>query len=158
MTTTIQGVQARLGRNPEDPRKYQVTVLVYSQVRPGLKSSTDIDPGQCASQQHLLQMIGTAGAACAEYLGEKYGDNIDPVAASRDALRAFGEECRLMAELAKDVPAKLKRLESNVAKLSNENQEQLRRLRYLVDHQERLLPKEVAWLNQRLGELHGGQL
>lgn len=63
-----------------------------------------------------------------------------------------------MAELAKDVPAKLKRLESNVAKLSNENQEQLRRLRYLVNHQEKLLPREVAWLNQRLGELHGGQL
>ena len=158
MTTTIQGVSARLGRDPEDFRRYLITVQVYSRTRPGLKSSTDIDPGQCASQQHILQMIGTAGAACAEYLGEKYGDNIDPVVASRDAVRAFGEECWLMAELAKDVPAKLKRLEANVAKLSNENQEQLRRLRYLVDHQEQLLPKEVAWLNQRLGELHGGQL
>lgn len=158
MTTTIQGVQARLGRNPEDLRKYMVTVLVYSQKRPGLKSSTDIDPGGCANQQHLLQMVGTAGAACAEYLGNRYGDNIDPAGAARDAIRAFGEECRLMAELAKDVPAKLKRLESNMGKLSNEHQEKLRRLRYLVDHQEQLLPKEVAWLNQRLGELHGGQL
>lgn len=158
MTTTIQGVQARLGRNPEDPRKYQVTVLVYSKKRTGLKSSTDIDPGQCASQQQLLQLIGTAGAACAEYLGKRYGDNIDPAECAKFAIRAFGEECRLMAELAKDVPAKLKRLESKAALLSNENQEQLRRLRYLVNHQEKLLPKEVAWLNQRLGEIHGGQL
>lgn len=31
---TMAGVQARLGRNPEDPRKYQVTVLVYSQFAP----------------------------------------------------------------------------------------------------------------------------
>ena len=158
MTTTINGVTARLARDPEDFRRYRITVQVYSRVKPGLKASNDIDPGASNGQQHLLQLIGAAGAACAEYLGEKYGDNIDHVTASRDAVRAFGEECRLMAELAKDVPAKLKRLESNVAKLSNENQEQLRRIRYLVDHQEKLLPKEVAWLNQRLGELHGGQL
>ena len=158
MTTTIQGVSARLGRDPEDFRRYLITVQVYSRTRPGLKATHDIDPGKCSGQQHLLQMIGTAGAACAEYLGEKYGDNIDPVAASRDALRAFGEEARLQAALAKDAPAKVKRLEANVAKLSNENQEQLRRLRYLVNHQEKLLPREVAWLNQRLGELHGGQL
>ena len=158
MTTTINAVTARLARDPEDFRRYRITVQVYSRVKPGLKASNDIDPGASNGQQHLLQMIGTAGAACAEYLGEKYGDNIDPVVASRDAVRAFGEECRLMAELARDVPEKLKRLEANVAKLSNENQEQLRRLRYLVDHQEKLLPKEVAWLNQRLGELHGGQL
>ena len=158
MTTTIQGVQVRLGRNPEDPRKYRVTVLVYSQKRPGLKSTTDIDPGKCANQQHLLQLIGTAGAACAEYLGKRYGDNIDPAECAKFAIRAFGEECRLVAELAKDAHSKLKRLESNAAKLSNEHQEQLRRLRYLVDHQEKLLPKEVEWLNKRLGELHGGQL
>lgn len=158
MTTTINGVTARLARDPEDFRRYRITVQVYSRVKPGLKASNDIDPGASNGQQHLLQLIGAAGAACAEYLGEKHGDNIDPATASRDAIRAFGEECRLMAELAKDAPAKLKRLESNVAKLSNENQEQLRRLRYLVDHQEQLLPKEVAWLNQRLGELHGGQL
>jgi len=158
MTTTIQGVQARMERDPKDSRKYQVAVLVYSQKRPGLKSSTEIDPGKCTNQHHLLQLIGAAGAACAEYLGEKYGDNIDPSVASRDAIRAFAEECRLLAELARDVPAKLKRLEFNVASLTNENQEQLRRLRYLVDRQEKLLPREVAWLNQRLGEIHGGAL
>ena len=158
MTTTIQGVQARLGRNPEDPRKYQVTVLMYSQVRPGLKSSTDIDPGQCASQQHLLQMIGTAGAACAEYLGEKYGDNIDPVVASRDAVRAFGEECRLLAAMSKDAPEKVKRLEAQAVRLKAEERELLSKFRWSLDHGERLTPLEVEWLNRRIGELHQSQL
>ncbi len=154
MTITVQGTQARLGRNPEDPRKYQITVFVYSQKRRGLKAGVDIDPGQAANQQHLIQLVGMAGAACAEYLGKRHGDNIDPVTASQDAIRAFAEECRLMAELAKDAPTKIKRLENNAGRLSNADQEQLRRLRYLVDHQERLLPKEVAWLNQRLEKLH----
>lgn len=158
MSTTINGVTVRSGRSEDDWRKYVITVQMKSLKQPGLKTSNDIDPGVASGTDHLLKMIAAAGAACAEYLGEKYGEPQDPGAASRDALRAFGEECRLMAELAKDVPAKLKRLEANVAKLSNENQEQLRRLRYLVNHQEKLLPREVAWLNQRLGELHGGQL
>lgn len=158
MTTTIQGVSARLGRDPEDFRRYLITVQVYSRTRPGLKATHDIDPGKCSGQQHLLQMIGTAGAACAEYLGEKYGDNIDPVAASRDALRAFGEEARLQAALAKDAPAKVKRLESMSAQLRNEEQELLHKLRWALDHGEKLTPIEVEWVNQRIGELHAAQL
>lgn len=158
MSTTIQGVQARLERSAEDARKFQVTILLYSRKRPGLKASSVIDPGATTNPQQLLQLVGTAGAACAEYLGENYGDDMDPGACSRDAIKAFGEECRMMAALAKDVPAKLKRLEACAGRLSNQHQDQLHRLSYLVKKNLQLLPGEVVWLNQRIGELHGAQL
>lgn len=158
MSTTIEGMTVRLSRDDEDPRKYKIVVQCYSQKLPGLKATNDIDPGRSPNQAHLLNLIGVAGAVCAEYLGKKYGDNIDPVAASQFAIRAFGEECRLLAELSKDVPTKLRRLESNVASLNNQHQEQLHRLRWLVDHNQRLVPAEVRWIHERLGELHGNQL
>lgn len=158
MTTTIQGVSARLGRDPDDFRRYLVTVQVYSQTKPGLKATNDIDPGKATNHQHLLQLVGTAAAACAEYLGEKYGDNIDPATASRDALRAFGEEAKLLVALAKDAPAKVKRLEAMSARLPNEEQELLHKLRWAIDHGEKLTPLEIEWVNRRIGELHTNQL
>lgn len=158
MTTTINGVSARLGRDPEDFRRYRITVQVYSRVKPGLKASNDIDPGASNGQQHLLQLIGAAGAACAEYLGEKYGDNIDPATASRDAIRAFGEECHLLAAMSKDAPEKVKRLESQAVRLKAEERELLSKFRWSLDHGERLTPLEVEWLNRRIGELHQSQL
>lgn len=154
MTTTINGTTTRLGRDPDDFRRYMITVQVYSRARPGLKASHNIDPGKVTGQQHLLQLIGTAGAACAEYLGQKYGDNIDPAAASRDALRAFGEEAKLQVELSKDAPAKVKRLESMRSRLRDWETELLHKLRWAIDHNEKLTPLEVKWLDQRIGEIH----
>lgn len=158
MSTTIEGTQVRLERDPENLRKFRIMVQVYSQKRPGLKATQEIDPGACRNKDHLLQLVGVAGAACAEYLGEKYGDNIDPADCSKNALHAFGEEARLMAALAVDVPAKMRRLESHVARLTNEQQEVLLRLRHLLDKQCRLVPREIRWLDERLGEIHGSQL
>lgn len=154
MTTTIQDVQARLGRDPEDLRKYRVTIQVCSKKRPGLKSSTDIDPGEAASQHQLIRMVGAAGAACAEYLGERYGDNIDTGEAYRDAVRAFEGECKLVTAVAESAYEKLKRIEAHVARLSDEKRELVQRLRYLVDHYGKLLPREAAWIDQRIQEIH----
>lgn len=158
MTTTINGITARLGRSAEDFRRYQITVQVNSKKRPGLKSTSDIDPGKANNYHHLLQMVGAAGAACAEYLGEKYGDDVDPTEASRDAIRAFGEECWLLVSLTKDAPTKLKRLESHAAKLRNPDRELLLKLRWAVDRGEILTPQEIAWVDLRIGEIHQGSL
>jgi hypothetical protein len=157
MSTSIEGTEVRLGRDPDDYRKYVITVAVHSAQRPSLKASVDVDPGKYPSVTALTEFLGISAGGCAEYLG-RYGDNIDPDAACRNAVKAFGEECRLLAELAKDVPAKIKRLEQHKYLLNNEQVEMLRRMRYLVDHSERLLPIEVKWLNDRLAPIHGGQL
>lgn len=157
MTVAVEGVSARLGRDPDDFRRYLVTVQVYSKTKPGLKASSNIDPGKATNQQHLLQLVGTAAAACAEYLGEKYGDNIDPVTASRDALRAFAEEARLTKALALDAPAKVKRLEAMGARLPNQEKELLHKLRWAIDHGGQLTPLEIEWVNRRIAELHVNQ-
>lgn len=159
MSTTIEGTSVRLGRDPEDFRRFMITVQVYSRTRPGLKSTNDIDPGKVNGQQHLLQLIGAAGAACAEYLGEKYGENIDPATASQNAIRAFGEECRLQVALSKDAPAKVKRLEQHAAAvLKDHERELLHKLSWSLKHGEKLTPVEVQWVDQCLARVHNNQL
>lgn len=158
MSTTINGLTVRLGRSEDDWRKYVITVQMKSRKHPGLKASNDIDPGVASGTDHLLKMIAAAGAACAEYLGEKYGEPQDPGAASRDALRAFQEECHLLKELAKDLPTKLRRLESHLSTLTSAEVEAVRRFRWLTNQQQQLTQKEVQWINEKLGALHGAQL
>lgn len=158
MSTTINGVTVRLGRSEDDWRKYAITVQMKSLRQPGLKASNDIDPGVASGTDHLLKMIAAAGAACAEYLGEKYNEPQDPGAASRDALRAFQEECHLLKALAKDLPAKLKRLAHHLNVLTSTEVEAVRRMQWLVDHQQQLTQKEVQWINEKVGALHGAQL
>lgn len=158
MSTTINGLTVRLGRSEDDWRKYVITVQMKSRKHPGLKASNDIDPGVASGTDHLLKMIAAAGAACAEYLGEKYGEPQDPGAASRDALRAFQEECHLLKELAKDLPTKLRRLAHHLSSLSSTEVEAVRRMQWLVDHNQQLTQKEVQWINEKLGALHGAQL
>lgn len=158
MTTTINGVTVRLGRDSENTLKYLITVQVYSELRTGLKSNSEIDPGKANNQQHLLQLIGMAGAACAEYLGEKYGDNIDPEKSSKYAIQAFGEECRLQEALAKDAPAKIKRLEQHTPILKEPERELLHKLSWALNHGCKLTPREVLWMNQCLARIHGNQI
>lgn len=158
MSTTINGVTVRLGRDSENLARYVVTVQVASRVRKGLKSTNEIDPGSAGNQQTLLHQLGIAGAACAEYLGEKYGDNIDPAQCARDALKAFGEEARLVAALKADVPAKLKRLERNLGVLKDNQRELVHRCRFAVDKGSALTPEEVAALDAMIGQIHGSQL
>lgn len=158
MTTTIDGTQVRWGRDPDDFRKYSVNVAVYSKNKPGLKANNAIDPGRSNGRDHLLQLIGTAAAACCEHLAEEYGDDLDPAEASQNAIRAFGEECRLLVALAKDAPTLVKRLESNVAKLRNEEQELVYKLRWAIDHGEKLTPVEIEWMRKRITQLHTDQL
>jgi hypothetical protein len=158
MTTAINGVNVRLGRDPEDFRRYQIVVQVYSARRPGLKSHYTIDPGKVNNKEHLLQLIATSASAGAEYLGQKYNDNIDPVRAGQYALQAFAEESRLIVELAKGAPAKVKRLETQVSLLNNQEQELLHKLRWAVDNNRQITVGENNWLNSVLGRIHGSQL
>lgn len=158
MSTTINGVTVRIERNPDDWRKHQVTVQVASRKRPGLKASHSIDPGKCSSVHELGRVVGAAAALAAEHLGKKYKDIMDPSLAIRDGIRALAEEARLMGELARDVPAKLKRLKANQSSLSSLEQEVVGRMIWITDRGEKLTRDEGEWINQKVGALHGAQL
>lgn len=158
MTTVMEGVEVKLGRLDTDWRKFAVIVQVHSILKPGFKANCEIDPGEAGSQEKLLKMVGAAGGAGAEYLADKYGDALDPTTCVIYAQRAFLEEMKLCAELAKEVPAKLKRLDSNKFALQNNELELFDRLQWLVNHDEKLTPNEVHALDTMLGRLHGEQL
>lgn len=157
MSTTIEGTTVRFARAEDDWRKYSLEVLVKSQKRPGLHAKQTLDPGKAVNAQHLIKGIGAAAALCAEYLCKEYGDLIDPSVCIRDAIRAFGEECRFMAELAKDIDKKLMRLHESSG-LSDKERELLSRMRFLVGRGEKLNREEGEWVNQKIAELHGKQL
>lgn len=157
MSTTINGVTVRLEREEEDWRKYQITVLVASREKPGLKTSSSIDPGKAVDSKQLMRGIAAAASLGAEQLNKKYGDIIDPALAIRDGLQAFGEECRLIAALKKDFPSKLKRLlESTV--LNGKERELVQRMRWLIDRDRGLTREEYDWVNVKIGQIHGSQL
>ncbi len=157
MSTTINGTTVRLERFPEDWRRYRVVVLVNSRVRPGLKATNYLDPGKAVSVRHLCHGVGATAALCAEYLGKKYKDIVDPSTCIRDAIQAFGEECRLMGELGRDLPKKLERVRTE-GKLNEKEREVLDRMIWLIGRGEALLSTEINWVNEQIGNIHGAKL
>ena len=93
-----------------------------------------------------------------EHLGMKYGDTIDPSGAIRDAIQAFGEEARLIAELGKGLPEKMVRLLGSLSSFDSREAEVIRRMKYLVDKGENLTHDELHWVDTKIGELLGEQL
>lgn len=157
MSVTINGVTVKLDRDPEDWRRYRVTIQVKSPTRPGLKGEQYIDPGKAVSTQQLIKGIGAAAAVCAEYLATRYGDHLDPSTCIRDAITAFGEECRLIAELSKDIDKKLDRLwKSSI--LSSKERDVLTRMLYLNGKGEKLTRQEGEWVNEKIAQLHSANL
>lgn len=154
MSIKIDGVEVSLGRLDTDWRKFGITVKVYSRRRPGLKATNQIDPGKVGTAQALLQMVGAAGGACAEYLGKKYKDNIDPSVVANLAMKACAEEMRLAKELTQQVPNKLRRLVGQEANLNNNEQELVNRLQWLIDHGQELTPAEVRAVDSIIARLH----
>ena len=158
MSSTINGVTVTMGRMEADWRKHAIIVQVHSRVRPGLKTATELDPGQAVNVSQLTQGVGAAAAVGAEHLSLRYGDWVDPSQAVRDAIHAFGEEIRLMAALAKEAPDKVRRLYLQRDRLGDKDREAVERLKYLVDHDKDLTPDESAWVNARIADIHGQQL
>jgi hypothetical protein len=157
MSTTINGVTVRLARDPDDWRKYRIEILVDSRVKPGFKAMQYLDPGKATGAREVIKGVGAAAALCAEYLGLKYKEAVDPSCCIRDAIQAFGEECRLMGELARDLPSKLLRIRAS-GKLSGQEREVLDRMIWLTDRGERLTRDECELVNNWVGDLHGAQL
>ena len=158
MTTAIEGVEVELGRLDADWRKFGIKVKVWSRTRPHLKATNEIDPGEAHSKEHLTALIGAAGGACAEYLGKRYGDNIDPSSAASLALKAFHEECRLQVELGTGAREKVDRLKKNPEILTDPERELISRMEFFLIRGEPLTPKELLALDVMIGRLHSFNL
>lgn len=158
MTTSIEGVEVELGRLDADWRKFGIKVKVWSKVKPHLKATNEIDPGEALSRQHLLDLVGVAGGACAEYLGRRYGDNLDSVTVASNALKAFAEECRLQAALSDGVREKVERLKTHKELLTEPERELLERCGFFLARGDALTPKEILALDVMIGRVHSFNL
>lgn len=158
MATSVEGVLVKVGRMEDDWRKFAIIVQVRSLNKPHLKASKEIDPGKCLNQAELLKAVAVAAGLCSEYLGKKYGENQNPGLCVIYSQRAFLEEMRLMAELKKDAPEKIKRLKNNSSILSGAETTLLDRLDWLVKRGESLTLQEGQALDVMVGRLHSNQL
>lgn len=158
MTTVIEGVEVSVGRLDADWRKFGIKISVRSEKKDGHKARAELDPGAFSNQAKLLEGIGRAGALCGEYLGKRYNEDPDIFNCAHYAQLAFLEEMRLMAEMKKDVPTKLKRLRDNAYGLQNAELELLNRFEWLVNNDQPLGPREVQAIDVMIGRLHGNSL
>lgn len=158
MTTVIEGVEVTVGRLDADWRKFGIKISVRSSKKDGHKARAELDPGAFANQAALLEAIGRAGASCGEYLGIKYKEDPDIFNCAHYAQRAFLEEMRMMAEMKKDVPAKLKRLRDNSYGLKNAELELLERFEWLIKNDHPLGPREVQAIDVMISKIHGNSL
>lgn len=158
MSVTINDTTVRIGRDPEDWRKHQIVVQVASRVKKGLKAQQELDPGKAPNAQTLARGVGAAAALAAEHLGMNYGDTIDPSACARDAIQALTEEARLIANLAKDLPSKVRRLRENGSKFSEQERAILDRMNFLLGRGENLTRDEAEWVNSKIADLHDKNL
>jgi hypothetical protein len=105
-----------------------------------------------------MEGIAAAAAVGAEQLGKKYKDNIDHSCAIRDALAAFGEECRFVAEMKKSLPEKLARLKNTASMLNDRERDVLDRMTWLSNRGENLTREESEWVAQKIAAIHGASL
>lgn len=156
MTTALQGVEVEMTRLDRDWRQVGFVVKVHLH-RKGklLKATNEIDPLSFPNAQALSNAIGVAAGACAEYLGKKYGANIDPHEAARLGIKAFTEELLMQNELKKDIPAKLLRIAGHRQTILNaQEMELLERFQHTVQHDLPLTPKEAVVLDIWIARIH----
>lgn len=157
MTTVIEGIEVLLGPHSEDYRKTSITVRVHSKTRYGLRASKEIDPADLGDAKAVMQMVGVAAGAGAEYLNKHYKDDIAPHFAAKTAIQALGEEVRLHAECGKDFPVKLARVRFHVAKLKPQEIELLERMEWRAN-KGLTTPSEVLAVDTWIARIHANQL
>lgn len=153
---TVDGVTVKFVIN-EDSGKVCLKVQVKSVKKPGLSSDWETDFTECSSVQHAVQQIQLAGSAGAEYLGTKYGDNIDLEHAGVCALKAFKEECKQRRLLQSDSANKLKFLKEHQNLLTAQDQEILERI-FFYAGKDLLLPGHIAWMDRAIQTINQRQV
>ena len=156
----VEQCEVKLIRNPG--QKFKIKVRVRSKKREGLLSENEIDPGKYSGQRDLLVAIGVAGAATAEYLCDRYGDNFNLPKYAEYAQRAFLEECHLCGEKARTIPEKIKRLRSMDpllfdAMFQDWQKEFVDELEYAISKGTNPTADDAAVLDHMIGTIHQNQ-
>lgn len=159
MTTVIDGIEVAFEPMEDDYRKTGISVRVHSKKRKHLMAYKQIDPGTLGDSKAVMNIVGVAAGAGAEYLNKRYGDNIDPSTAAKLAIRVLGEESKLQAECGKGYPLKLARVRANVLplKLNEYEMELLDRLEWR-SAKGLTTPMEVAKVDSWIMQIHQGML
>ena len=155
MTVKNENVEIELGRSEEDPRKHAVFIKVESKKKPKCKKVTEVDPGKVAGQKELLHLIYIGAAACAEECCETFGDSLDPSHMGNLAVKAFGEEVKLVAQLNQDLPVKIVRLLERKSQLHPWELELISKIDFVLKRGNSCTVKEIQFINKTLSRFHG---
>lgn len=149
MTTKIRRSTAEFIRD-EDTGQTVIRIGAQSYFKPELRATNDILPGTPTTNnfKDIMRRVGVAGAACAEYLGEKYNEAMDPGQCELDSQKAFAIECQRVAELQAGVGEKLKLAKQRCWLMTNDHVEMIRRLDTLYGRGGTILPSEIAYLDK----------
>lgn len=139
----------------QDSQKYNIIVAVYSTRKAGHKAQVVIDPGKANNKEHLIQMVGAAGGACAEYLlkaKNKQKQSIekhDPSTCAKDAVTDFLRELALMEDLKRDLPTRIKAVLA-LTGLDSRIRERASLLHWRIRRGEAPTPAENVWVSKVL--------
>lgn len=154
----LGAVQVSFGRSESDWRQLVIRVQVHSKLKKGLLSSVDVNPASLGNVQATIAAVSAAAGAGAEYLGQQYGDNIDPEHCAKLAREAFAAEARLMAESTQGVGVVVARLMANRAHLPEVYREKAERWNWLQTHSQVFTPGDRTEMGQALALLHAKNL
>lgn len=158
MTISIDGVEVEFCRSSDDWRKTAVRVKVQSQKRKQVKKTVEINTDDATTTGSLLQMIAVSASAAAEALQKQYGDQMDAGMCGTAAVKAFGEECRLYAEMNAGLAAVVTRLHLNRKKFSDWEIQALDKWKWIVDKGGKLSIPEIEMVQNMTARLHTHQL
>jgi hypothetical protein len=159
MTIGIDGVEVEFCRSSKDWRQTAIMVKVRSRRKKQVKKTVEVHTDEAGTSSKLIQMIGIAAAAAAEALCTEYGDDFDLSMIQAAAVRAFGEECRLYAEVGKGASAIIKRLHEHRNKMPDELAEKVDRWLWLVNSPTgKLTPADVREAQALIAFIHREQL
>ena len=154
----IDNVAVEYGRASDDFRQLVVLIRVQSRRKKGLWAQHEVNPAKCGTVPATLAAIQAAAGSAAEYLGEKYGDNIDPDQAAKNAVHAFSEETKLLAESSRQVVHLVARMMAHRSKFTDPVREQVERWDWLLKHGQPITPRDRADMGPVLAALHKAQL
>lgn len=154
----LDNVAVEYGRAIQDFRQLVIHVRVLSRVKKGLWADIEVNPATCGTVQATVSAVEAAGGAAAEYLGEKYGDNLDPSTCARLAARAFLEETKLVAEASQGVQPLVARMMTHRHSMSDPYREKVERWDWLLRNNQPITPKDRNEMAPVLAALHRMQL
>ena len=155
MTTIINQSRVRFTREEETGR-IGIEVAALSVKNTKVKATHNIFPGDpfARTPEEILKKVGIAGAACAEYLGKKYGEYMDPGRCENDSKKAFVEECKRHGAVQGSAKSKLGMARQRAFMLPDAHRQSVELLWKLYNaNSGQLTEFEINYLDQIIGRV-----